>query len=173
MDKHEQALLDGIAAGGYATESQSPAPELPEPVATPRTVALHRSIELTMTPYPAAYEEMKEHATGLECELTAERERADAAVRNLRNILDTDLTAKALSEQEAAVEQAESQRDAAVALLREHGIAINVWMTTYASDMCDEKDVKKARDILNESGGTLAYAADLNAKREEFLRGIE
>lgn len=142
--------------------TQSPAPELPSAVATPRM--------LKASNLPIGGERnaaILEEGCKLELELTAEREWADAAHAKF-----TAEFARADANKRRA-ERAESRLSAAVALLREHGVAINVWMTSYASDMCDEKDVKKARDIINEGGGTLAYAADLNAKREEFLRGIE
>lgn len=51
---------------------------------TPRTDAIDKSINLTMTPYPAAYSEMTDHARLLERDLTAARQQ----IEELRRCID-------------------------------------------------------------------------------------
>jgi hypothetical protein len=46
-------------------------------------------------------------------------------------------------------------------------VGINDWMNDYAAEFCDEKEVKEARERINEFG-TLAYIARLNDQVVKF-----
>lgn len=47
--------------------------------------------------------------------------------------------------------------------------SFQVWLLTYADDMCEKADVEKARKEIFESGGTIAYISDVSTKVEKAL----
>lgn len=51
-------------------------------------------------------------------------------------------------------------------LLDKAHIMINDWCVTYASEMCDKRDVEEAHERINNGGGILAYIADFNEEYE-------
>jgi hypothetical protein len=55
-------------------------------------------------------------------------------------------------------------------LLEELAIALDDWLHIYASDMCDEKDVKESFKRIKENGGTIAYIATLRQKIRKELK---
>ncbi len=50
-------------------------------------------------------------------------------------------------------------------------VAIDDWLNTYASEFCDEERVAEAGTRIRESGGTLAYIADVQEQNREALKG--
>ena len=48
-------------------------------------------------------------------------------------------------------------------------IAIDDWLNTYASEFCDEARVAEAGKRIMDSGGTLAYIADIQEQNREAL----
>lgn len=51
--------------------------------------------------------------------------------------------------------------------------AMKVWVNTYAPELCDKDRVENSRKIISESGGTLAYIADVNEQIHEALAKLE
>jgi hypothetical protein len=51
--------------------------------------------------------------------------------------------------------------------------AMNVWVNTYAPELCDQDEVAKARKIISDGGGTLAYIADVNEQLHEVLAALD
>ena len=49
-------------------------------------------------------------------------------------------------------------------LLEELSVALDDWVTTYASDWCDSKHVRKSWHRIMNNGGTIAYASNLIAR---------
>ena len=66
------------------------------------------------------------------------------------------------------VNHAEAIRDLVVAAKKAQE-AMNVWVNTYAPEFCDKERVENSRKIISESGGTLAYIADINEQIHEAL----
>lgn len=58
---------------------------------------------------------------------------------------------------------------ALVETLRKAQQGINDWVCTYADDMVGEEELQAARDRIFLGGGTLAYAADINASCRSSL----
>jgi len=56
------------------------------------------------------------------------------------------------------------------AALKRSEVAIEDWFNTYASEFCDEKKVAEARARVRESGGTIAYIADVQEQNREALK---
>lgn len=48
---------------------------------------------------------------------------------------------------------------------------LRIWLHTYASEFCEEKEVEKAQQKLHSSGGTLAYIADNYQKIAQWRKG--
>jgi hypothetical protein len=57
--------------------------------------------------------------------------------------------------------------------LEESQQALNDWVVTYASDMCDEKTVQEARERIVAAGGTLAYIANITERNRAALQQKE
>lgn len=70
------------------------------------------------------------------------------------------------------VNHAEAIRDLVVAAKKAQE-AMNVWVNTYAPEFCDKEHVENSRKIISESGGTLAYIADINEQIHEALAKLE
>lgn len=68
--------------------------------------------------------------------------------------------------------RAEAIRDLVVAAKKAQE-AMNVWVNTYAPEFCDKEHVENSRKIISESGGTLAYIADINEQIHEALAKLE
>lgn len=51
--------------------------------------------------------------------------------------------------------------------------AMNVWVNTYAPELCDQDEVAKARQIISDGGGTLAYIADINEQLHDALAAFK
>jgi hypothetical protein len=56
------------------------------------------------------------------------------------------------------------------AMLRRASQMINDWCLTYASELCDEKDVRAAWERISDNGGTLYYIAKFNSDYDELLK---
>ena len=54
-------------------------------------------------------------------------------------------------------------------LLRRAVVALNDWTQTYAEEFCDPENVEQAKKRIEESGGTIAYIADLVSDINAFL----
>ena len=54
------------------------------------------------------------------------------------------------------------------ALIRSR-IALDAWLNTYAHEFCNKDDVAKAGKLIMDSGGTLAYIADVQRQNREAL----
>lgn len=93
-------------------------------------------------------------------EIKSERECRNAAARAYE---------KAESINRRMVEQ---YRDLVVAAKKAQE-AMNVWVNTYAPEFCDKEHVENSRKIISESGGTLAYIADINEQIHEALAKLE
>ncbi|KKN02310.1 hypothetical protein LCGC14_1118990 [marine sediment metagenome] len=48
-------------------------------------------------------------------------------------------------------------------------IALDAWLNTYAHEFCNKDDVAKAGKLIMDSGGTLAYIADVQRQNREAL----
>ena len=70
------------------------------------------------------------------------------------------------------VNRAEAIQDLVVAAEKAQE-AMNVWVNTYAPEFCDKEHVENSRKIISESGGTLAYIADINEQIHEALAKLE
>jgi hypothetical protein len=47
--------------------------------------------------------------------------------------------------------------------------AIDDWLNTYAADHCDETHVKEAWQRIGDSGGTIAYIADIQKMNRQTI----
>lgn len=74
--------------------------------------------------------------------------------------------------QDELFNHAEAIRDLVVAAKKAQE-AMNVWVNTYAPEFCDKEHVENSRKIISESGGTLAYIADINEQIHESLAKLE
>ncbi len=54
--------------------------------------------------------------------------------------------------------------------LKRSSQALNDWLNVYASLFCDEKRVNEARKRIRDSGGTVAYIADVVGRNEQVLK---
>ncbi len=57
------------------------------------------------------------------------------------------------------------------AALRRSMAALDDWINTYASKMCDKQRVEEAWQRIKDEGGTLAYIADVQAQNRKALKG--
>lgn len=55
--------------------------------------------------------------------------------------------------------------------LERSSIALNDWLNTYASELCDEARVAEARKRIRDGGSTLAYIADIQEQNRKALGG--
>lgn len=54
-------------------------------------------------------------------------------------------------------------------LLKEASEALDDWLHTFASELCDEKKVQESYDRIHAGGGTLYYIASLNQRIKQAL----
>jgi hypothetical protein len=67
----------------------------------------------------------------------------------------------------------EGLNDELLAALKTSVIAIDDWLNTYAADHCNETHVIAARERISNSGGTLAYIADVQQKNRQTIAKVE
>jgi len=56
-----------------------------------------------------------------------------------------------------------------ISVLEETKIGLLDWLQTFASEVCNEEDVKKSWHRINAAGGTLAYIARMRARIQIIL----
>ena len=56
------------------------------------------------------------------------------------------------------------------AALRRSMVALDDWINTYASEMCDKARVEEAWKRIKDEGGTLAYIADVQELNRKALK---
>jgi len=49
-------------------------------------------------------------------------------------------------------------------------VALDDWINTYASEMCDKARVEEAWKRIKDEGGTLAYIADVQERNRKALK---
>lgn len=69
---------------------------------------------------------------------------------------------------EARFAEIEKQRGELLAALQRSAVALDDWLNTYASELCDVEQVAEARARISEAG-TLAYIADVQQQNRAAI----